>query len=268
MKRVNLLPNVITAFGLACGLFVIFRVSMSMQPTYELLYHMTLILLLAGVADLLDGVIARAIKAESEFGLVFDSLADAISFGVAPSILLLKFLSLSGGGPLAFLALAGAMIYTVCGVLRLVRFNVRAALIKDDDAAKKTFIGLPIPAAAACAIAPNLFVHSSLFQEWAPIGQTAETILLSTFMIVVGYLMVSRIRFPSLKSIRLRIPTSFNLVFFATLMTCLVLYGLLYYLPILLMVMAWGYVVVSLTFASGRAIRAKNQARKSNSSLQ
>src|SRR3984957_6991637 len=119
MKRVYLVPNIITAFGLACGLFVIFKINM-VEPgadIFHVLYVSALLLLVAAFADLLDGVVARAIRAESEFGFMFDSLADAISFGVAPSVLLLKSLSLEQGTGLSFFAVTGAMLYSIGGVL-------------------------------------------------------------------------------------------------------------------------------------------------------
>ena len=92
MRRVYLVPNIITTFGLACGLFVIFKVDMveAGTGTLQLLTVSSLLLLLAAFADLLDGMVARAFRAESEFGFMFDSLADAVSFGVAPSVLMLK----------------------------------------------------------------------------------------------------------------------------------------------------------------------------------
>lgn len=89
-RQVYVIPNVITAFALACGLFVIFKVNM-VEPgsgTYAVLFHSLLLLLMAAFADLLDGAVARIFRAESEFGFMFDSLADAVSFGVAPSVLL------------------------------------------------------------------------------------------------------------------------------------------------------------------------------------
>ena len=95
MRKIYLIPNIITAFGLACGLFVIFKINM-VEPgsgIYTVLNTSALLLLVAAFADLLDGAVARAFHAESEFGVMFDSLADAISFGVAPSVLLLKSLS-------------------------------------------------------------------------------------------------------------------------------------------------------------------------------
>ena len=137
MKQFYLLPNIITAFGLSCGLFVIFKVNMS-EPgvgAYELLHSSALLLLLAAFADLLDGAVARVIRAESEFGSMFDSLADAVSFGVAPSVLFLKSLALQPATGLSFFAVVGAMLYTISGVLRLVRFNVHAHEIKADKAA-------------------------------------------------------------------------------------------------------------------------------------
>jgi len=90
MKRVYIIPNVVTAFGLSCGLFVIFRLNV-IEPElglYHLLQTSIFLLLLAALADWVDGGIARLMHAESEFGFLFDSLADAVSFGVAPSVLL------------------------------------------------------------------------------------------------------------------------------------------------------------------------------------
>src|SRR4029079_12520558 len=119
-------PNIITAFGLSCGLFVIFKMTMTPlgEATYAVLSATAGILLLAAFADLLDGAVARAMKAESEFGGLFDSMADAVNFGVAPSIIVLKSLSISPGIELSYLLTTAAMVYTVCGVLRLVRFSV------------------------------------------------------------------------------------------------------------------------------------------------
>lgn len=135
IKKVNLLPNAITAFGLCCGLFVIFKMSMTGmgEVTRELLTFTTGILLLAALADLLDGTLARAMKVESEFGGFFDSMSDAVTFGVAPSVIVLKSLSLQAGTEMSYLLTAAAMIFAVCGVLRLVRFNVMGQQATEDD---------------------------------------------------------------------------------------------------------------------------------------
>src|SRR5262249_5832087 len=142
-KKVNLLPNVITAFGLCCGLFAIFKMNMTGigEVTRELLTFTTGILLLAAFADLLDGAVARAIKAESDFGGLFDSMADAVSFGVAPAVIVLKTLSLPPGTEMSYIMTTAAMVYVVCGVLRLVRFNMISQQSANDqsliDANKK-----------------------------------------------------------------------------------------------------------------------------------
>ncbi len=258
MRKVNFLPNIITAFGLSCGLFVIFRVTMMDSLTYEFMRQMTVILIIAGVADLLDGAVARAIKAESEFGVLFDSLSDAVTFGVAPSVLFLKSLPLAlSTGVFSLFALAAAMVYTVCGILRLVRFNVKDKLSTVvDPTLKKTFIGVPIPSAAAAAVAPNLLIHSPLFQSWVPFSEEAGVLFVSISMIIIANLMVSRFRFPSLKSIHFRVP-SFNLTFFTTISAILVIYGFLYYLPFLLIGVSWTYVCLGLTLSIARLIAGR-----------
>ncbi len=262
MKQFYLLPNIITAFGLSCGLFVIFKVNMT-EPgtgTYELLYSSALLLLLAAFADLLDGAVARAIRAESEFGSMFDSLADAVSFGVAPSVLFLKSLSLEPATGLSFFAVVGAMLYTISGVLRLVRFNVKAHEVKIDKSAvqsyKKNFTGLPIPASAAGAISVNLFLHSVFAKDWIPMSYTVRAITLTCFMILLGYLMISKWKFPSLKTLHFRIP-SFHLIFFTVLLAIFILYGIFYYLPLVLLVCSLGYILIGCILTIIRLIAGK-----------
>lgn len=262
MKQFYLLPNIITAFGLSCGLFVIFKVNMS-EPgvgAYELLHSSALLILLAAVADLLDGAVARVIRAESEFGSMFDSLADAISFGVAPSVLFLKSLALQPATGLSFFSIVGAMLYTISGVLRLVRFNVRAHEIKTDKEAlsayKRNFTGLPIPAAAAGAISLNLFFHSVFAKEWMPFSYQFKAILLTAFMIVLGYLMVSKWKFPSLKTLHFRVP-SFHLILFTVLLAIFILYGIFYYLPLVLLVCSLGYILIGCILTTIRLIAGK-----------
>lgn len=262
MRQVYLIPNIVTAFGLACGLFVIFKVNM-VEPgsnAYQLLHSSALLLLLAAFADLIDGAIARVIRAESEFGLMFDSLADAVSFGVAPSVLLLKSLSLEQGTGLSVYAVIGAMLYAICGILRLVRFNVKASEAKGDAdamaAAKKHFTGLPIPAAALAAVAANFFLASPFANKIFPDSQEFHAIFLSTLMIVLGYLMVSRWKFPSAKVLHFRVP-SFQLVFFSVVFALFVLYGILYFFSIILAIVAWCYVLLGLTLAIIRKIAGK-----------
>lgn len=262
MRRVYFIPNIITAFGLACGLFVIFKVNM-VEPgsgTYQVLHTAVLLLLLAAFADLLDGAVARAMRAESEFGVMFDSLADAISFGVAPSVLMLKSLSLEQGTGLSFFAVVGAMLFSLCGVLRLVRFNVKAGETKGDkeaqEAHKKHFTGLPIDAAALAAVSANLFFASPIAERIIPLDDNIRAIVLTCLMIVLGYFMVSRWKFPSSKVLHFRVP-SFQLVFVTVILAIFLLYGVLYFFPIMLAVVAWSYVVLGWTLSIIRLIAGK-----------
>lgn len=262
MKRVYLIPNIITAFGLACGLFVIFKMNM-IEPgfgTYQVLHTSTLLLLVAAFADFVDGAVARVFRAESEFGFMFDSLADAISFGVAPSVLLLKSLSLEQGTGLSFFAVTGAMLYSIGGVLRLVRFNVKANEAKGNAdltaAQKKHFTGLPIPLAAIAAVSANLFFASKMGQELIPLTDKMHAIVLSSLMIILGYFMVSRWKFPSLKMLHFRVP-SFQLVLLTVVMAIFILYGILYFLPIMLVMISWGYIVLAWILSIIRLIAGK-----------
>ncbi len=259
MKKIYLVPNIITAFSLACGLFVIFKVNM-IEPgmgTYQALQVSAYLLLLAAFADWVDGAIARAMHAESEFGFLFDSLSDAITFGVAPSVLLLKNLSLEQGTTLSFYAVIGAMLFSICGVLRLVRFNVAESAAKEQKAPKKKhFTGLPIPAAALAAISANLLFVDPRLTFLTGSSEMVKTIVLSSLMVVLGFFMVSRFKFPSAKVLHFRVP-SFYLVFITVVVALFLLYGGLYFFPITLAVLTWGYVIVGWVLAIIRMIAGK-----------
>lgn len=262
MRKVNFLPNIITAFSLACGLFVIFKINM-VEPgasTYQILYSSSLLLLLAAFADVLDGAVARVIRAESEFGFIFDSLADAVSFGLAPSVLILKTLSLEQGTGISFFAVAGAMLFSLCGVLRLVRFSVKAAeakkSIEAQEAHKKNFTGLPITISAMSAVAANLFLASPLTMKWMFMHEEVRAIILVCTMIVLGYLMISRWKFPSIKTLHFRLP-SFQLVFLTVIAAIFILYGILYYFPVMFLVSCFGYIMVAVILSIIRLIAGK-----------
>ncbi|KPK33561.1 MAG: CDP-diacylglycerol--serine O-phosphatidyltransferase [Chlamydiae bacterium SM23_39] len=261
MKRIYILPNFITAFGLACGLFVIFKAS-TMEPgnlKYDAIKTSVLFLIIAAFADFIDGAIARVFKAESEFGCIFDSLADAISFGVAPAVLFLKSLSLEQGTYLSFIAATGALIYSLCGVLRLARFTYLAQKAKEDDelslSMKKNFTGLPIPGAAAGSVSINLFLLSP-FSQFLNLSAEFKIILLSFLMILLGYFMVSRWKFPSFKALNFKI-RSFHLAFFVVILTSFTLFGILHYFSIVLTILSWGYIILAITLSIIRIVAGK-----------
>ncbi len=262
MRRVYIIPNIITAFALACGLFVIFKVNM-LEPgsgNYQVLHTSILLLLLAAFADVMDGALARAMHAESEFGVIFDSLADAVSFGVAPSVLMLKSLSLEQGTGLSFFAVIGAMLYSLCGVLRLVRFNVKANEAKGNKDAmaehKKHFTGLPIPAGALAAVSANYFLASPLGETLLPMSNETKAVVLTCIMVILGYFMVSRWKFPSIKALHFRVP-SFQLIFLTVILAIFMLYGILYFLAITLATVVWGYIILGWVLSIIRLIAGK-----------
>ncbi|MCB1109314.1 MAG: CDP-alcohol phosphatidyltransferase family protein [Chlamydiia bacterium] len=266
MKRVNLLPNLITAFGLACGLFVIFRTYTlpEQTPIYQLLFTSMLLILLAALADVLDGAVARILKHESEFGALFDSLSDAVSFGVAPSVLMLKALAPEHGTPLSFFCVVAAIAYSICGVLRLVRYNVKANIAKKNESTlrdyNKNFSGLPIPAAAGAALAVNFFLVSPRATDWFAPSAVMRSWILIAAMIAIGLLMISRVRFPSLKTLHCRVPSSY-LVFFTALGAMLVLYGILHAFSLFLLIVTWSYILVGCALTITRLIAGKRSKK-------
>lgn len=250
MAKIHVLPNIITAFGLTCGLFIIFRMNMVGigEVNLTILTATAGFLLLAAFADLLDGAIARAIKAETDFGGLFDSLADAITFGVAPSVIVLKTLSVPPGNPQYFFLMAAAMVYSVCGVLRLVRFNVMAARSKADpileDAGKKNFTGLPIPAAAMAAVSANILLLSDEFKYFFDISEMTRLWIMFGILTILGYFMISRWKFPSFKTLHIRV-TSFQVVFTTVITAVFLFYGILNHFPVVIFILSWSYLIVA-----------------------
>lgn len=262
MKKLPLLPNLITAFGLTCGLFVIFKMNMTGvgEVNYNVLMSVTGFLFLAALADVLDGAIARVLKVESEFGSIFDSLADAISFGVAPVVIILKSLSISPGTEMSFMITSGALIYSLCGVLRLVRFNVMSNEVKNDEILsavnKKNFTGLPIPAAASAAVSANLFLFSDELNRLFHVTEEMRFWTLFGVLVIIGYLMISRWKFPSIKTLRIKV-ASFKLVFMTVLFAVCIFYGLLNHFSLVFAAASWGYILISIILSITRFIAGK-----------
>ena len=261
MKKIHLLPNVITAFGLSCGLFVIFRVALLPVGSIDepILTSIAGIMLLAALADLLDGAVAKAMKAESEFGGLFDSLADGITFGVAPSVVALKSLSIPQGTELWFMTTAAAMVYSLCGVLRLVRFGVQASHSRehaDQKALNQNFTGLPIPAAAAAAISAILLLFSSELEWFVHFSEYTRAWIVIGMLTLLGYFMVSRWKFPSLKTLHIRV-ASFQVVFLTVIGAVFFFYGIIHFFPLVFFAVAWLYLVVSWILSIIRVISGR-----------
>ena len=212
--KIYFLPNLMTACNLACGFFAVLmifkglievqKMSGDLAPSakeyYEISrhYYEYAILLIFGscLFDLLDGRLARLGGQESPFGQEFDSLADIISFGMAPAMLLSKAVLF----PLGNIGWAIALIYLVCGAMRLARFNCLAALPKKPGASSD-FRGLPIPMAAGF-IASLTFLLIDLYQmNDQDLDLGAWKYVLAGAMLGLSLLMISDVRYPSFKKV-------------------------------------------------------------------
>lgn len=260
LKKIHLLPNVITAFGLSCGLFIIFKMTMLGvgQVDETALFFAAAILIIASAADVLDGAVARAMKAESRFGGIFDSLADAITFGVSPTVVVLKTLSIEPGSELSFWLTTAAMVFAICGVLRLVRFSTASFTVSKEDAtsASKNFTGLPIPAAAATVVSTNLFLLSTEAQAYITYTKELHAIVMVAVMLMIGYLMISRWKFPSQKNLDIRV-ASFRRVFLFVLGAVITFYGFIYHFPFVFMGLSWLYIIVAFCLSAVRLIAGR-----------
>jgi CDP-diacylglycerol--serine O-phosphatidyltransferase len=195
-KGVYILPNLFTSGNLFCGFWAIISV---FQEKY---FYAAVAILLATLFDLLDGKVARLSGATSKFGVQYDSLADLISFGVAPALLAFSW-ALRPYGRFGWLA---AFLFVVCGALRLARFNVMAA---SGDT--KYFKGLPIPA-AAMTIALTILLYLRLIET----GWVKDIVIL-VMIYVLAFLMVSNIRYFSFKEFDLAKKKPFSLFIFVVL---------------------------------------------------
>lgn len=178
-KGVYLLPNLFTIASLFSGFLGIIW---AVEGRFE---YCALAILVCCVLDGMDGMVARLTRSSSEFGVQLDSLADLVAFGVTPAIMVYMW-QLQGFGRLGLLA---SFLLIACGALRLARFNVQTGKVFS-----KFFIGLPIPA-SACILATLV-----LFSTVAP-DFIAQRIGLITLVLVylLSFLMVSRVRYLSLK---------------------------------------------------------------------
>ena len=193
MRRgVYLLPSILTLGNLSCGFYALVAV-------YNDEYMAAAIsILLALVFDYLDGGVARMTGATSDIGIELDSLADLVSFGVAPGLLAYVFAL----KPFGWIGGLAAFAFAACGAFRLARFNVQTRVLD-----KRFFVGLPIPAAAGVVASFVLFMKESsavvaFGRELLPPGATAAGVLLG--MYGLGYLMVSKIRYRSMKGLEMR----------------------------------------------------------------
>ncbi len=172
-----MIPNTITALNLFFGM-------LSLLSTYEGNYYCSgLYILAALIADGLDGRVARALGVSSEFGKEMDSLCDLGSFGIAPAFLAFSY-SLHNEGTIGQ---AAAIIFALCGMWRLARFNVSTGKVHGY------FMGLAIPA-GGCIVATTTMLFEKL-----QIHPEIYGLIYPITIIIIGYLMVSHVHYPNFK---------------------------------------------------------------------
>jgi CDP-diacylglycerol--serine O-phosphatidyltransferase len=178
-RGIFLLPSLLTTANLFCGFLAIV---LSAQARFV---EAAVAVFVGMVLDILDGKVARLTRTTTQFGVEFDSLADVVSFCVAPAFLLYS-LALAHAGRVAWL---GAFLFVICGALRLARFNVYQGVTD-----RRYFVGLPTPAAAGLVASAALLLDGVEIARW-------QAAAISVGTVVVALLMVSTFRYYSFKEV-------------------------------------------------------------------
>lgn len=235
-SRIYFLPNLMTAGNLFCGFLAVIRciqAHFSMRgaevitPAASGLYREAVWFIFGAMAfDMLDGRLARMGGRESLFGAEFDSLADVVSFGLAPALLVF-FLILSPTQGFPMFQNIGwllGFIYLLCAAIRLARFNVitNPLVHRERKESSKDFVGLPVPAAAGTVAALVLFLlnlaaSDRSLQRWA--------LVLPILLFLIAILMISTIRYPSGKQIDMQTKTKVtSFVFFGAVTAAVIVF--------------------------------------------
>jgi CDP-diacylglycerol---serine O-phosphatidyltransferase len=265
-SRIYFLPNLMTAGNLFCGFVAVIKCIQARLVTdggeyavlhgnlssLELYTQAVWFILLAVVFDSLDGRLARWGGRTSLFGAEFDSLADVISFGVAPALMVF-FLILAPRGDYQWFRELGwfiAFIYLLCGAVRLARFNVitNPLLHRAESESHKDFVGLPIPAAAG-TVASLVLLLLNLAANARELRQL--TLALPLLLLLVAMLMVSTVRYPSFKAVNWETKTRFR-----TFVIVVIAVGLLWKLrEVAFFILFLGYIAYGLFAHYQRAAR-------------
>jgi CDP-diacylglycerol--serine O-phosphatidyltransferase len=219
--KIYFLPNLMTAGNLFCGFLALTRIVEADlgAPDFSAKIRQALFfILLACIFDLLDGRLARMGGAESPFGREFDSLADIVSFGVAPAFLVhrIVFKDVFIAHPEIGWFLAS--IYVICGALRLARFNCLATM--NIKSSSSDFLGFPIPAAAGMVASVTLFI---LWWDDRELSKGTWRYALPVLMFFLSMMMVSEVKYPSFKKLDFRQTKPFTKLVIAAMLVGLLL---------------------------------------------
>lgn len=222
--KIYLLPNLMTAGNLLCGFLAVLSIFKGMHgeitglPPMEIhdFYEKAIFFIFGScIFDLLDGRLARLGGQESPFGREFDSIADVISFGMAPALLVSKAVLFNLPPEIEWIGWAVSFSYLLCGAMRLARFNCLAAIpLAEGEERNTDFLGIPIPMAAGF-IASLTFLLSNFYEVGKNLG--AWNYVLVGVMIGLSILMISNVRYPSFKKVDWRTKGSLWGILVATL---------------------------------------------------
>lgn len=265
-SRIYILPNLMTAGNLLCGFMAVISCiraklagtsddGLYLAATAGEHYRYAVYFIFGAAAfDTLDGRLARMGGRESLFGAEFDSLADVVSFGMAPAFLMF-FLILSPSQEFPWFRDIGGGVgfgYLLCAAIRLARFNVitNPLLHRGKKESNKDFVGLPVPAAAMTVASLVLFLLK-LSDSDKQLNRLA--LVLPLLMVMIAWLMVSTVRYPSGKRVDLQTRTRFR-----TFVALIVILGLiLFFKEIAFMGLCLGYIFFGLIRQWRRARLAK-----------
>ena len=253
-KTYFLLPNLFTLAGLFCGFYAVAVCARLGEDGVgqDALYKASLAIFLGLFFDAADGRIARLTRTQSELGLHLDSLADLVTFGVAPAFVVYRW-GLEGLGQRGLFV---AFLFVACGALRLARFNVlslRASKEDGGDKPGKYMLGLPIPVAATVIIALVMGFHV------IGIAQTTNHVLVGAMVVLLSWLMVSRVRFRSMKDLRL---TKRTLAVIALLLMSGIIVAVRISQPAVLILLVGCYIVLGLIEEALLIRKDRRQARQ------
>ena len=243
-KSLFILPNLFTLSSVLCGFYAILTCTTPGADNDDF-YRASLLIIFAMFFDTIDGRVARLTRTQSAIGVQLDSLADVISFGVAPAVLVYRW-SLEAMGTMGMLI---CFSYIACGAVRLARFNVLATAESGAPVKPgKYILGLPIPAAAGILI--SLVVANTVTGRF-PLGQY----LIAAVVVALSVFMVTTIRFRSFKDIRLSART---LIFVTAAIGSTVFVALKFHISIALVWLLTSYVAIGLLeFFFGIATRGR-----------
>jgi CDP-diacylglycerol--serine O-phosphatidyltransferase len=208
--KIYFLPNLLTGANLFCGFVALTKIVYTDPQDIESgdftrIYWALGFILLACIFDLFDGRVARMGGRESPFGREFDSLADLVSFGVAPAFLMHRVVLKDISETHPEIGWFIASIYLICGAFRLARFNCLASM--SGTGGGKEFLGFPIPSAAGLVASLTLLM---IWLQEKNFSKSYLKFILPALMLFLSFMMVSNVKYPTFKTLDLKATRTFT----------------------------------------------------------